>query len=103
MSMSVAEIFVHPSGGPELYVFDTWDDARNMGFNHDGSHPLNSDARAIFANRVRVTQLAMRTVKRVVVASGVNLERDIDGEGTLRQLLKKRQMTWGSEAEWVVL
>lgn len=101
--MQVSEIMVRPSGGPELYVFETWDQARSVGFRHDGSHPLTPDYRAIFGGRVRFAELYARPLKRVVVGPDVDLERDVDGEGTVRQLLEARQKTFGTEAEWVTL
>ena len=97
--MSVAEVFMRTSGGPELYVFETWEQARVLGFPRSGGHPLNEQARCAFG-RPHIRDLMGRTLKRVVVAPGVDLSQDVGGEGSFRESLKRRQVTWGDQAEW---
>lgn len=40
---------------------------------------------------------------KVTVCEGVDLDRDVDGEGCLEALLRSRQVTWGDRAVFVVL
>ena len=40
---------------------------------------------------------------KITVCEGVDLARDVDGEGCLEALLRSRQVTWGDRAVFVVL
>ncbi len=43
------------------------------------------------------------TPARVIVAEGVDLDADVQGEGSLRGILRQRQLTWGEMAETIYL
>lgn len=41
--------------------------------------------------------------RTIIVMPGVPLDQDIEGEGSLRALLKSRQVTWGDAADFIEL
>lgn len=50
-----------------------------------------------------VGQIMGRPFKTVIVCDGVDLGRNVDGEGSLGQLLRLRQAAYGDRAEFVEL
>lgn len=49
-------------------------------------------------------QLAgMAPPKTIIVCDGVDLETNVGGEGSLRAVLKSRQLTWGDKATLIIL
>lgn len=47
--------------------------------------------------------LCSRTFAKVTVCEGVDLRRNVGGEGDLYSLLRSRQLTWGDRAVFIVL
>ena len=48
-------------------------------------------------------EISSRTVRTIIVHPGVDLDQEIDGQGRLRDLLIKRQQTFGADARLLTL
>ena len=49
------------------------------------------------------SEISSRTVRTIIVHPGVDLDQEIDGQGRLRDLLIKRQQTFGADARLLTL
>lgn len=61
-----------------------------------------SDPYTTVTDGLRVRDLAGRSFYRVIVCDGVDLNRDVEGEGPLGALLKRRQKTY-THPIWIEL
>lgn len=66
------------------------------------SGPINSRPRlnVCWPSLAQLRGFAPRTI---IVMPGVKLDQDIEGEGSLRALLKSLQVTWGDAADFIEL
>lgn len=56
--------------------------------------------RFVSPNLHEILRMAPRTI---VISSDVDLSKDMQGEGSLRNILQSRQKTWGNRAKWIEL
>lgn len=62
-----------------------------------------SHIRVIGSNPARFSDLCGVAPQRITICEGVDLYRDVDGEGDLGLLLRRRQAIWGDQAIFIQL
>jgi hypothetical protein len=89
---------------PELVVFGSHWAAAASGFGGRTQHPKYRHISAWWPEQ-GARGLSGRAVQRVTIDASAyqHLDQEIDGEGTLREILKGRQKVWGDAAMWVGL
>lgn len=80
---------------PEMIVCRDAQQAARL--KHVGLHP---DIRVVWPSRAA---LVSAPCAKITVLPGVDLQQDVDGQGSLESLLRSRQLTWGDRASFVVL